>query len=267
MPKTLKVHPFAQTFGILQGEELNELREDIKANGVRVPIVVNKKRDTILDGRNRWMIATELGISNDVLAGADVFKGSDEDIPFEILRLNVFRRHLSEDQRIAYVSKVLGPKLEKEAKARQGQAGKAGKSGSFKKNGNGDKGASVAQLAKDAKSTTYKAQQAEKARKAGLIDDVIEKKMTLKQAAKSVKPKSRKPRKEVSFEDEVYARWKRFLNNWPTTQHQRVFDCVIEFLSDRTPATKDDAKEANVENVAAGKVKAPAKKKAVRRKK
>jgi ParB-like chromosome segregation protein Spo0J len=262
MPKTLKVHPFAQTFGILQGEELNELREDIRTNGVRVPIVVNKKRDTILDGRNRWMIATELGISNDVLAGAETFKGKDEDIPFEILRLNVFRRHLSEDQRIAYVSKVLGPKLEKAAKERQGQAGK---SGSFKKNGNGDKGATVAQLAKDAKSTTYKAQQAEKARKAGLIDDVIEKKMTLKQAAKSVKPKSRKPRKEVSFEDEVYARWKRFLNNWPTTQHQRVFDCVIEFLSDRTPV----AKEANVENVAAGKVKAPAKKKAatVRRKK
>lgn len=259
MPKTLKVHPFAQSFPIIQGDELNELREDIKANGVRVPIVVNKKRDTILDGRNRWMIATELGISNDVLAGADVFKGSDDDIPFEILRLNVFRRHLTEDQRIAFVSKVLGPKLEKEAKSRQGQAGK---SGSFKKNGNGDKGATVAQLAATAKATTYKAQQAEKARKAGLIDDVIEKKITLKQAAKSVKAKSRKPRKEVSFEDEVYARWKRFLNNWPTTQHQRVFDCVIEFLSDRTPA-KDDVKAATPV------AKAPAKKKAatVRRKK
>jgi hypothetical protein len=264
MPKTMKVHPAARMFQHLEPDEMNDLREDIRTNGIRVPIVLNKKKDTILDGRNRWMIATELGLKWPSEIPHETFTGKEQDIPAEILRLNVFRRHLTEDQRTAAIVKVRGPQLEKEAKTRQGQAGK---SGSFKKNG--EKGTSVAQMAKEAKTTTYKVSQAEKARKAGLIDDVVEKKMTLKQAAKKAGTKSRRPRKELSFEDDVWARWKRFMNNWPTTQHQRVFDCVIEFLSDRNPETKRaEAKAAAAkETKDEPKKKAPAKEKRVVRRK
>lgn len=270
LPKVMKIHPFAQTFSVIQGDELNDLREDIRANGIIVPILVNKKKNMILDGRNRWMIATELGVQKDV--PYDVFLGTDEDIPAEILRLNVFRRHLTDDQRMAAISKVRGPMLEKEAKKRQAEGAKApqGKGGSFKKNGNG--GATVAQLAAEAKATPYKAQQAEKARKAGLIDDVIAKKMTLKQAAKAAGPSKRKPRKvQLTFEDEVWQKWARFLKNWPSTQHREVFKFVTVFIEDRRPA---DAGKPSEEKSAAIKAEAkakangkkPAKKKAASRK-
>ena len=264
---TLKIHPFAKTFPTIGGQELIDLREDIEKNGIVVPILVNKKRDTILDGRNRWMIATELGISKDV--PYDVFQGSDDDVPAEILRLNVFRRHLDDDQRTAFISKVRGPAVEKAAKERQLETAKAGgKSGSFKKNG--ETGSSVAQLAKEAKTTTHKMGQAEKARKAGLIDDVIQKKMTLKQAAKKAGSGKAKPRKITrTFEDEVWAAWSRLLKKWPQTQHRDVIKYVQGFIEDRRPA---DAKTPSQEKAEAAKAEAkkaekkPAKKKAASKK-
>ena len=60
MAKTWKIHPTAMQFQRISGDELKELKADIEANGIKVPILVNKKRDTILDGRNRMMIASEL---------------------------------------------------------------------------------------------------------------------------------------------------------------------------------------------------------------
>jgi ParB-like chromosome segregation protein Spo0J len=232
LPKNMKVHPFAQTFAILKGKEQDDLREDIKANGVVVPILVNKKRDTILDGRNRWMLASELGIQRDV--PYDVFEGTDEEIPSEILRLNVFRRHLDDETRLAHIVKVRGPILEKEGKRKQAEAADVGrgKAGAFKK-GAGE--TTVAQLAKESQASTYKTQQMEKVRKGGLIDDVIQKKMTLKEAAKKVGSKTHKPAKVLSFEDEVWARWKRFVTYWPQTQHRDVFKHVQAFITERRP--------------------------------
>lgn len=261
LPKVMKIHPFAQTFSVLAGEELADLRADIEKNGIVVPILVNKAKNTILDGRNRWMIATELGVQKDV--PFDVFMGTDEEIPAEILRLNVFRRHLTDDQRMAAISKVRGPMLEKEAKERQAEGAKApqGKGGSFKKNGKNG-GATVAQLAKEAKGTTYKAQQAEKARKAGLIDDVIAKKMTLKQAASKAGSGKKKPRKiQLTMEDEVWQKWARFLKNWPQTMHREVFKYVTSFIEDRRPVDAgrpSEEKSAAMKKEANGKAKAKA---------
>ena len=61
---------------------------------------MNKDKDTIIDGRNRWMIAYDLGFTPDKVP-MEVFEGEDEDIPGAILSLNLFRRHLTEDQRVA----------------------------------------------------------------------------------------------------------------------------------------------------------------------
>ena len=124
----------------------------------------------------------------------------------------MLRRHLTDDQRMAAISKVRGPMLEKEAKARQAEGAKAtqGKGESFKKNGKN--GGPRNPTGEEAKSTPYKAQQAEKARKAGLIEDVIAKKMTLKQAAKAAGPSKRKPRKvQQAFEERPGTGGQRFL--------------------------------------------------------
>jgi len=255
LPKTMKIHPFARTFMTLIEGEMNDLREDIRANGIVVPIVVNAKRDTIIDGRNRWAIASELGIQD--MVPYEVFAGKDDDIPAEILRLNVFRRHLTDDQRVAAIAKVRGPQLEKAGKERQSKAGKV-KGGSFA-DGNGE--TTVAQIAKEAKTTEYKAGQAEKARKAGVIDDVIQKKMTLKQAAKTAGAKKHTP-KVRPFEDEVWLKWARFMNSFPHEQHRDVIKHVRAFIEDRRPL---DSKAPSVEKAEAeakaAKPKAKAKKK------
>src|SRR5438046_3139966 len=92
----LAVHEVAKLFPTLSEKELEELREDIKAHGIAVPILLNKAGDTILDGRNRWMIACELKLTKDQVP-TEKFKGKDEDIPSEILSRNIFRRHLTDD--------------------------------------------------------------------------------------------------------------------------------------------------------------------------
>jgi ParB-like chromosome segregation protein Spo0J len=47
----LKIHPVAEIFPPLTGEDFNLLVEDIRKNGLREPILV--LGDEIIDGRNR----------------------------------------------------------------------------------------------------------------------------------------------------------------------------------------------------------------------
>lgn len=46
MLKSYKVHPAASAFPRMPEDEFDELKEDIKQHGIRIPILVNKKRDT-----------------------------------------------------------------------------------------------------------------------------------------------------------------------------------------------------------------------------
>lgn len=250
--KVMKIHPICRMFSTeapLASSEVDELREDIRQHGIKIPLLVNKKKDTLLDGRTRWMIATELGLPTSKIP-MDVYTGKDEDIPKEILSRNVFRRHLTDDQRVAVVSKIRGPQLEKEAKERQKEGAKAATatagSGAFKgkgkgkgKNGNGDtEGSVAAHIAKETGSTQYKAEQAEKARKAGLLDDVIAKKTTLRKAASKAGKKTRKPKPEVSFEDAVILRWVRWIKYWPVDKHKQVKSIVRDAIKDAPGAEK-----------------------------
>jgi len=225
MQQTMKVHPLCRMFNSLAPipkAELAELTADIKANGIKVPILVNAKKDTILDGLTRWKIAHDLKLK---LADDrfEVFPGKEEEIDGEILSRNLFRRHMSDDQRVAIVSKLRGPELEKAAKARQSAAGKF----KGKAEGKSPNGKSVAEsVAETAGVSKRKGEQAEKARKGGALDDVIAGKEKLRSAAKKTPSKKRKPAKVKPFEDVVYAKWSQWFNRFSPTERKEVMKLV-----------------------------------------
>lgn len=200
------------------------MMEDIKQNGIKIPILVNSKGDTILDGATRWGIAYDLKL-NLKPDRFEQFNSDDEkDIEKEILSRNLYRRHMTDDQRVAVVSKLLGPELEAEAKDRQVKAGSF--KGKAKLNG---KGSVAESIAKTAGVTKYKGQQAEKARKAGSLDDVIQGKSKLRSAAKKGKTKKR-PVKTVDFKDQVYKKWTQWLNRFAPPARREVCGFVKEWI-------------------------------------
>jgi ParB-like chromosome segregation protein Spo0J len=229
--KKMNIHPVAEMLPYLRKAQFNDLVEDIKANGVKVPVLVNKAKDTIIDGRSRWMAAADAGIKE-----ADipliVFKGKDEDIPSEILSRNLFRRHLSEDQRIMLVVKIRGKDVIEAAAERK----KGALSGTFKKGKNGNGGSAVDQLAKEAKVSTHKAQQAITVFKAGKAEEVMQGKK-LRSVSKSVPSKKRKPIKTKSLKEIIWNAYsslmKRLkLQGWNMNEARAI---IIGFAQGNTP--------------------------------
>jgi ParB-like chromosome segregation protein Spo0J len=238
--KPLKVHPLCKLFGELAPMppvELAQLAADIKANGIKVPILVNRQQNTILDGYTRWTIAQELGLEIPE-SKFEVFKGKPEDEGSEILSRNLFRRHMTDDQRVALVSKMRGPQLEKEAKERQQAAGGDKRSEAYHQNNITDrtpqpegltKAPVVQKIASEAGVSQHKGRQAEKARKAGMLDDVIAGKAKLHTAAKKT-PSKRKRRNEIPWDDQVYAHWTRFINHYSPDVRRRVSSLVLGWI-------------------------------------
>ena len=85
-----KVHPVAEWFPMIEGEAFDALVEDIKANGLLTPIVV--QGDTLLDGRNRRAACAQAGVA----PRFEAFTGPDP-VAF-IISQNIKRRHLDESQ-------------------------------------------------------------------------------------------------------------------------------------------------------------------------
>ena len=234
----------------LRKAQFNDLVEDIKVNGVKVPVLVNKAKDTIIDGRSRWMAAHDAGIKTADIPLV-VFKGKDEEIPSEILSRNLFRRHLSEDQRIMLVVKIRGKEVIEEAAERK----KGALAGTFKKGKNGNGGSSVDQMAKEAKVSTHKAQQAIKVFKAGKAEEVMEGKK-LRQVSKSIPVKKRKPIKTKSLKEIVWNAYsslmKRLkLQGWNVNEAKTI---LRGFLDGNTPDKNGNGSNGN------GKSKSKAKK-------
>lgn len=86
-----RFHPYAQLFPMIEGEAFAALVEDVRANGVRRPVVMFE--GMILDGRNRYMAAREAEVGFPV---AD-FTGPDP-VAF-VISENIHRRHLTDTQR------------------------------------------------------------------------------------------------------------------------------------------------------------------------
>jgi len=110
MSHNLQDHPVANIFPLLSEEELKELAQDIKDNGLKQTIVLHE--DKILDGRNRYR-ACKLAC---VEPRFEKFKG-DSAASF-VISMNLKRRHLSASQR-GMVGADAEPFFAAEAKERQ----------------------------------------------------------------------------------------------------------------------------------------------------
>lgn len=94
----MEFHPFANLFPMMQGEAFDALKADIAEHGVREPIVSFGGK--ILDGRNRYQCARELGL--DFLT---VEFAGDDPLAF-VISHNLHRRHLTESQRASIAARV-----------------------------------------------------------------------------------------------------------------------------------------------------------------
>lgn len=91
-------HPYADLFPWIEGAAFQELKADIAKNGVIEPIVFLD--GAVLDGRNRYIAARELGIEYPRVE----YEG-DDPLGF-VLSKNLSRRHLSESQRGIVAAKL-----------------------------------------------------------------------------------------------------------------------------------------------------------------
>lgn len=91
-------HEYADLFPWIEGPAFQELKADIAKNGVLEPIVFLD--NAILDGRNRYVAARELGIEYPRVE----YEGNDP-LGFVIAK-NLARRHLSESQRGMVAAKL-----------------------------------------------------------------------------------------------------------------------------------------------------------------
>ncbi|MGE9266405.1 hypothetical protein ACQKHB_23035, partial [Escherichia coli] len=94
----VKFHEYANLFPMMEGEAYKSFVEDVRQNGVREPIVF--MGEAIIDGRNRYMAARDLGI----VYPRTEYEG-DDPLAF-VISHNLNRRHLTESQRAMVASKL-----------------------------------------------------------------------------------------------------------------------------------------------------------------
>src|SRR5262249_29138101 len=96
-PKTLEFHPIADIFPLMEGEELDDLVADIRANALIEPVFVHE--EMILDGRNRCRACLAAGIE-------PIFRpfGGDDPIAF-VISTNLRRRHLTAERKREIIAK------------------------------------------------------------------------------------------------------------------------------------------------------------------
>ena len=121
MVKTFSLHPACKLFPKLGQQELHELADDIKANGLQNPIVLIDGK--ILDGRNRHAACKIAKVK----PRFEQWNGSGSPVEW-VISQNLMRRHLTASQRAVIALDIL-PLLEKEAKVRQKLSRGRGKKG------------------------------------------------------------------------------------------------------------------------------------------
>lgn len=107
---SITVHPLANTFPMMSDGELKELAADIEKNGQLTPVqfaLVDGKK-TLIDGRNRLAACFLIGKKPEevTVANSDIFK-DEATIEAYIVSQNVYRRHLTPEQRAAVLEAVI----------------------------------------------------------------------------------------------------------------------------------------------------------------
>lgn len=92
-----EVHPFADAFPLIDGEEFAELVDDIKRQGQRQPIVLNHDKTVLIDGRNRYRACTAAGV--DPIFEVLPERYTEAMILDYIVSTNIERRHLNAGQK------------------------------------------------------------------------------------------------------------------------------------------------------------------------
>lgn len=112
-------HPALELFPMLEGQELQDLADDIKANGLRNPVLlvsVENDECILVDGRSRLRAC-------EMVCVTPLFKvwrpfGTNGSVTAYVVSQNLRRRHLDASQR-AMVAQGLTPLFEAEARARK----------------------------------------------------------------------------------------------------------------------------------------------------
>lgn len=97
---TGEIHPVAAMFPMLAADELQELADDIKANGQVFPIILDEK-GTLIDGRNRLAACKLAGVE----PRFELIDDGRDPVVY-ILATNNLRRHMSKGQRAMAVARV-----------------------------------------------------------------------------------------------------------------------------------------------------------------
>lgn len=96
----LKFAPYADLFPMLSDKELDELGDDMAANGQQE--TVKLFRGAVLDGRNRYTACARKNIG----VRTEVFTGTDREALFYVCSKNLLRRHLDWDDRVRIAAKM-----------------------------------------------------------------------------------------------------------------------------------------------------------------
>jgi ParB-like chromosome segregation protein Spo0J len=162
------VHPIASLFPLLEGEDYERLKVSIQNEGQLEPIITTLPSlpdfpgGQLLDGRNRLRICIELAIKPIIRAYMGPVSYEDY-----VLAQNLYRRHLTADQRMMIATEAMRLNERAAAEARKQEAGKKHgrgrdklppKSGEAISNRHADETAS--KIAAAAKGTRYQAEQA-----------------------------------------------------------------------------------------------------------
>lgn len=111
-----EVHPIADEFPLINGEEFEEMVAGIEANGLLNPILLTADGKTLVDGRNRYRACDRLNIEPRYEHLPEL---TEQQIVSRIISLNMERRSLDAGQK-AMLALRIEEHLAKLAKERQG---------------------------------------------------------------------------------------------------------------------------------------------------
>ncbi len=109
----LTFHPLANLFPMLSDAEIDDLGDDIAANGQVETVKLH--RGMVLDGRNRYTACARKGLG----VRTELFTGSDREALAWVISKNLKRRHLNESQRAMVAAKLASLKLGDNQHSRQ----------------------------------------------------------------------------------------------------------------------------------------------------